>query len=195
MGEQIMRKITCVLTLVLLTVFTLIFINPVMAEDLFELVIDGSPEEVQKAIDEGANINARDKDRVTPLMKAAGKNKNPEVIEVLLNAGANISARNEDGLTPLIITAGLNKNPEVIEVLLDAGANVNARNENGMTPLMIAGGLNENSEVINMLLNNKADASLKDMNGNTAFDYAKDNEHLKGTDAYWKLKALSMIYD
>jgi hypothetical protein len=32
-----------------------------------------------------------------------------------------------------------------------------------------------------------ADGKAKDSYGKTAFDYAQDNEKLKGTDAYWKL--------
>jgi ankyrin repeat protein len=87
----------------------------------------------------------------------------------------------------LIYAAGDNKNPDVIEVLLGAGANVNARDERGWTPLMYAARSNNNLEVINLLLNNGADGSLESNNGKTAFDHAKDNEYLKGTDAYWEL--------
>ena len=126
-------------------------------EDLFELVFelvgDRGPKEVQKAVDAGAEINARDKDGDTPLIEAAKYNKNPEVIKVLLDAGAEINVRNIKGNTPLVIAAAYNRNPEVI----------------------------------NLLLNKGADASWEDKDGKTAFDYAKDNEHIKGTDVYWRL--------
>ncbi|MFW6025874.1 MAG: ankyrin repeat domain-containing protein [Candidatus Woesearchaeota archaeon] len=46
---------------------------------------------------------------------------------------------------------------------------------------------NSNPEVINVLLNNGADGSIKCEKGKMAFDYAKDNKGLKGTDAYWRL--------
>lgn len=46
---------------------------------------------------------------------------------------------------------------------------------------------NQNPDVITILLKAGADAKAKDKVGRTAFDYAKDNEKLKGADAYWKL--------
>jgi len=51
---------------------------------------------------------------------------------------------------------------------------VNARDKDGWTPLLKAG----------------ANAKAKSKYGKTAFDYAQDNEKLKGTDADWKLRAV-----
>lgn len=45
----------------------------------------------------------------------------------------------------------------------------------------------ENPEVIIALLKAGADAKAKDNSGKTAFDYAKNNEKLIGTDVYWRL--------
>jgi ankyrin repeat protein len=47
--------------------------------------------------------------------------------------------------------------------------------------------------VLQALIENGADIDIKDKNGRRALDYAKDNEKLKGTDAYNLLrgKALS----
>ena len=42
-----------------------------------------------------------------------------------------------------------------------------------------------------VLLNAGADAKAKDKDGKTAFDYAKDNDALKGTDALKKLEEAS----
>lgn len=103
-------------------------------EDLFELVGDGSPEEVQKAVDEGANVNARNKVRGTPLIYAAEYNENPEVIKILLDAGADINNRVKGGWTHLMYGIIYNENPEVIKVLLDAGSDVNARDKDAVQP-------------------------------------------------------------
>ena len=70
---------------------------------------------------------------------------------------------------------------------LKAGADIAARNKDGVTPLMVAAGNNPNPEVITLLLKAGADAKAKDNDGKTAFDYAKDNEKLAGTKAYWAL--------
>ena len=156
-------------------------------EDFIELVKTGSLEEVKRAIEAGANVNARDEIGMTPLMQAAWFNQNPEVIKVLLEAGAEINTRTENGMTPLFWAAWLNENPEVIKVLLEAGTNVDARDKWGSTPLMQAAGWNENPEVIKVLLEAGADGKIWCKNGKTTFDYAKENEHLQNTEVYWLL--------
>ena len=49
--------------------------------DFFEVVIAGTPRQVQAAIDQGADINARDSSGMTALMHAAEDSQNPEVIQ------------------------------------------------------------------------------------------------------------------
>jgi len=155
--------------------------------DFFELVMTGTPQSVQAAIRKGADVNAVDKDGMTPLMWAAYNNRNPEVITTLLKAGADINATVSAGGTALMWAAQSNQNPEVITTLLKAGADINARNQSGLTALMYAAHKNENPEMIIALLKAGADAKAKDSAGRTAFDHAQDNEKLKGTDTYWKL--------
>ena len=148
------------------------------------------PEVITTLLKAGADSKARDKNDLTPLMCAAGFNPNPEVITTLLKAGADSKARTAIGSTPLMVAAWFNPNPEVITTLLKAGADINARDKDGGTPLMVAAWFNPNPEVITTLLKAGADAKAKDSEGKTAFDRAQNNEKLKGTDAYWKLKEL-----
>ncbi|MGB4691746.1 MAG: hypothetical protein WBH59_05330, partial [Atribacterales bacterium] len=89
--------------LVILLIISFILAGSVSAigeEDFFELVKTGTPDEVKKAIDAGADVNAqttkeiegfREVEGVTPLIMAARYNQNPEVIKVLLGAGANVN--------------------------------------------------------------------------------------------------------
>ena len=116
-----MKKINYRVFLIIL--FLLLVINlSAWAIDFFELCESGTPEEIQKALQAGANINARTEYEATPLMVAALSNPNPEVIKILLQAGANINAIAEEGITPLMCAAANNPNPEVINALLQAGA-------------------------------------------------------------------------
>ena len=59
--------------------------------------------------------------------------------------------------------------------------------EAGFTPLHVAAAENANPSVILALLKAGADPGAGDDAGKTPFDYAKDNEALKGTEAYWLL--------
>ena len=54
---------------------------------------DGSPLDVQAAIDKGADVNAPlAENGMTPLIAAASYNPNLEVIAILLKAGADVDA-------------------------------------------------------------------------------------------------------
>ena len=74
---------------------------------------------------------------------------------------------------------------EVVTALLEAGANLEARGE-GQTPLHWAA-MFGTGEAVTALLEAGADPNARDNDGKLPFDYAEDNEQLKGTDAYWKL--------
>ena len=80
-----------------------------------------------------------------------------------------------------------NENPEVISVLLKAGAKIDDKDPHGRTPLMWAAWQNHNPKVVMILLNAGADGKLK-CDDKTAFDYASDNDKLRGTDVYEALR-------
>ena len=78
--------------------------------DFFELVKTGMPQDVQAAIRNGADVNAWFFNGRTPLMCAAGFNKNPEVTTVLLKAGADPKAKDRMGRTALDYAEQYNAN-------------------------------------------------------------------------------------
>lgn len=143
----------------------------VSIEEFLKLCVTGTTEEIQKAIDNGADVNSRTPRGLTPLMHAA-HNENPKVIPVLLEAGADVEVRDDIfGWTALMRAAEKNVNPEMISVLLEAGADIEARDESGWTVLMYAAESNENPEVISVLL--EAGASIEARaNGWTALMHA-----------------------
>src|SRR5208337_2822064 len=81
--------------------------------NFFELSKAGTPQQVQAAIEQGADIYARDKLGNAVLMLAAGYNRRPEMITTLLKAGADIKAQNKNGWTPLMFATEFNHNPEI----------------------------------------------------------------------------------
>ena len=102
-----------------------------------------------------------------------------------LREGAVPVARDSLGNTPLHSAAPWGT-AETVTALLEAGADLEARNGIGSTPLHVAA-LTGTAEVLTALLEAGADPNARDSNGKLPFDYARDNDQLKGTDAYWKL--------
>ena len=145
-----------------------------------------NPEVITVLAEAGANVNDRDSDGSTPLMEAIFCNRNPEVVTALIKAGANVNDRDSAGQTPLMHAVEY-EDLDKVTTLINGGANVNDQNHNGLTPLMIAAMNNLEPEVITILLKSGANGTQKSNEGKTAFDYAKDNESIKGTNAYWEL--------
>ena len=82
--------------------------------------------------------------------------------------------------------------PKQIQAAIDQGSgDINARDTHGNTPLMWAARDTYNPEVITVLLKAGADAKAKNKAGETAFDKAKYNENLKGTEALRMLEEAS----
>lgn len=152
-----------------------------------EIVKTGYPQDVQAAINEGADLEARDMNGATALMWAVTNTENLEMITTLLKAGADVNARDKNGATVLMLAAVENQNPLVITALLQSGADLKTRGGNGATALIYAAKWNQNPEAITTLLKAGADAKARDSGGKTAFDYAKHNEKLIGTEALSQL--------
>ena len=159
----------------LMFIFLLIFAGfsttYVFAGNFLELVQEASTEEVQNAIDAGADVNARGENGETALMKASLFNNNSEVIETLLDNGAIVNAIAKDGMTALMGAALFNENPEIVEILLDRGANISARDIKEKTALIEAV-RNNKLEVIEILLDRGADINAKDMDESSVLMWA-----------------------
>ena len=102
-----------------------------------------------------------------------------------LNSGADVMARSDYDETPLHYAAALGT-PENIQVLIKAGADVMARSVVGKTPLHEAASMGEDG-TIEALLDAGADPKAEDADGKSPWDFAQENEKLKGTKAYWAL--------
>jgi len=102
---------------------------------LLKATQEGNIKAVKQHLAAGTDVNAKNRDGVTPLHTAAA-NDYKEIVELLIVEGANVNATNVDGWTPLFGAAVLGKN-KIVELLIAKGANVNAKNDDGETPLDI----------------------------------------------------------
>ncbi len=105
------------------------------AESLPELVESGERTAALRALENGADVDARGPDGATALIWAAHRGDR-ELVEKLLARGANPDAANDYGVTPLA-AAAVEADAEIIEALLEAGADVDSPNAEGQTALMV----------------------------------------------------------
>ena len=144
-------------------------------DNLYEAIKNGSISEINQAIKNGADVNAKANDGCTPLMYACENNASKEVIELLINNKAKVNAKDNDDCTPLMYACMYNASKEVIELLINNKAKVNKKDAWGRTPLMDACRHNNASkEVIELLIAKGADVNEKDNDGWTPLMLAKE---------------------
>ncbi len=94
----------------------------------------------QKLINNGANIEEKDKSGYTPLFLAVCDG-HASIVRLLIDKGANVNTKNGEGMTPLHY-ASLHLTPEtsnnVIKILLDNAADASIKDNYGNTPLKYA---------------------------------------------------------
>ncbi|MDP7560466.1 MAG: ankyrin repeat domain-containing protein, partial [Planctomycetota bacterium] len=97
---------------------------------LFDASSTGNLEAAKQAIADGADVNAKNYVKRTPLHFADNK----EIAELLITKGADVNAKDDWGETPLH-TAAARGHKEIVELLINNGADMNVKDEDGETPL------------------------------------------------------------
>ena len=101
---------------------------------------------IEHLLAQGADVNARNENRRTPLWLATFYNIEPEFIQLLIDYGADVTIQDMFNVTPLH-NAVRKDNKVVVQLLLDAGAEMRSRtvekmilfqDEAEQTPLDIA---------------------------------------------------------
>ncbi len=89
-------------------------------------------EEAQELIKNGADVNERNEDGVTPLFYA----DHLEIMKYLIDNGADIHVKKEDGAT--LLFNAVDVSIDLIEFLIESGLNVNEKDNIGKTPIFDA---------------------------------------------------------
>lgn len=142
--------------------------TPEFIEDREKKILDA----LEKCID----VNAKDKNGETALMKAVCRKKT-DLIPLLIDKGADTNAKDTDGETALM-KASENGYTDLALLLIDKGADINAKDAKGQTALMKAS-LNRRKNVVQLLLDKGAKTEVKDICGKSAFLYAGGDSRLE----------------
>jgi len=94
---------------------------------LFTAIVDRDLNAVRKALDAGADVNARDADGTIPLHDVCYRG-HLDLVRLLLDHGADVNVRNNINQTPLDL-ACMRGRTDTVRLLLEKGAEVEPRNK------------------------------------------------------------------
>lgn len=120
------------------------------------------PQIIQKLIEKGADIEAKDAYGMNALMRSAATGK-ADFVRLLVEKGVIVNTAGHSGQTPLMF-AVLSDDSETVKFLLENKSKVNSADESGNTALMLA----RSKKIAQLLLDAGADISLQNENGDTA---------------------------
>ncbi|MFT5115148.1 MAG: ankyrin repeat protein [Parasphingorhabdus sp.] len=136
---------------------------------LFDVIKRGLSKEALVLIQQGGNIEARDRSGNTALLLAA-RTARSKLVKKLIEMGANINHQNLIGSTAILRAASADRGKNVA-ILLEAGAEFNLRNNKGLTPITAAA-FNGDEDSFQLLLDKGANPDVMDNSQKTAIVYA-----------------------
>ena len=137
---------------------------------LFGAIERNDPIAVQASIQQGANVNGKDVDEWTPILRASIRSGSAETMRILMSKGAALGVRDPFGRSPAILAAW-SGDEEVLRLLIENGADVDAVDRNGESAL-IASARRGNAKQVMALLRAGATVDHEDRQGRTALSYA-----------------------
>lgn len=144
--------------------------------------------EIQRALDDGIDINCPHSSGHTLIMSASAK-KNLDLVKFLVAQGADITKTDRAGRNA-IMYMGLcqSYSSRTVEYLLNNGIDINAQDKDGKTALMFFSeghmwGNRGNLQAVKYLIKRGADSSMTSNAGKTAYDYAEKANNRSQTSA------------
>lgn len=134
-------------------------VNPALKpyHEFFEAVKQGDLPEVQRLVEEGADVNACDDYRVTPLLWALF-HRHAEIAAYLVEKGAEVNYQEYPEGTPLIYAV---EQPEILSLLLSAGADADLALPPGGETALHAAVVANAREAVQRLIHAGADVNAR----------------------------------
>lgn len=148
-----------------------------LSEGLQEMLFSYDEDDVEEAIEAGADVNKKSIADGYPLIYYSEDDDSIDIVKMLLKAGANPNIKDDYGV-PLLSFAIDCSSDNIAKLLIKSGANVNEEDKVGKTPLMHAAE-EDNAVLVKALLSSGANANAIDKNGNNALSYATDSKVIK----------------
>ena len=147
------------------------------SESIQEMLFSYDEDDIEDAIESGADVNKRHSTDGYPLEYYCEDDDSVPIIKMLLKAGANPNVLTKDKL-PLLCYAIDCICENIVKVLIKSGADVNAKDIEGKTALMHAVET-ENLVIIKALLKAGANVNAKDNRGRSALNYTDNDKIIK----------------
>ncbi len=125
---------------------------------------------VKECLQQGAQVNANDKNGITPLMRAS-MNGCTQIAAALLEKGADINLKSAQSGFNALHFACLNGYPETAKLLLEKGPDINTPSKDGVTSLILAAFFGR-VEVVKLLVAKGANINAVDGQGHNAAQWA-----------------------
>lgn len=156
---------------------TAIYVAPLSIDEQFlNAVNQGDLNEVERLLQDGADINYKEPHRQGMSALAVASSQGNSVMALFLVAsGADVNLQNNSGETPLHFAVSAN-NLEIIQFLIENGADIQPQGDS--TPLLAAARRGY-FEIVQFLVRNGADINRRDNNGNSALDLAYNRGHIQ----------------
>ncbi|XP_030645152.1 ankyrin repeat and SOCS box protein 2-like [Chanos chanos] len=129
---------------------------------------------VRTLLENGADPDISNKNKVTPLYKACEWGS-LELVQLILAFGGSVNQRCKRGWTALHETVSQD-NTELSEALLQAGAIIDPANSHGITPLIVAAQQGR-AKAVDLLITKGADVNLQSCDGASALSEASKHGH------------------
>jgi len=124
----------------------------------------GTPATMKLLLDNGADVNAKNRRASTALHWAI---RDEARVRLLLDHGADVNAKQADGRTPLYQAASIANGNSILKLLLERGADPGLSTANGQTPLIAASGRGD-VDAMQLLIDKKAAVNARSGTGGTA---------------------------